>query len=390
MRVLTVGNLYPPAAEGGYERTWRAVVVGLRTEGHVVRVLTTAPVAGRELPPGHVDPPEVVRALRWYWRDFAFVRGGFGLERHNAAVLRAELADFAPDAVCWFGMGGMSLSLLESVRRVGLPSVAVVEDDWLRYGRRADRWTRGWRGRGPETVRGVPTRVDLPGAADYRFASEWLRARAAPLGLARTSVVPLGVHPAAFPPQPAREWGWRLACVGRVEPGKGLENAVGALTELPDAELTIRGAGDAAHLTNLRTLAAHFGVRSRTRFEPAATGPVVDAYAAADAVLFPVTWEEPFGLVPLEAMSVGRPVVATGTGGSAEYLRDGVNALVVPRGVPPLAGAVRRLAGDAALRERLIAGGRETAARYTEARFVDSVITALAASTTNSGSSGAR
>lgn len=377
MRVLTVGNLYPPAAEGGYERTWRAVVEGLCAEGHVVRVLTTAPVAGRELPPGHVDSPGVVRALRWYWRDFGFVRGGLRLERHNAGILRRQLADFAPDVVCWFGMGGMSLSLLEAVRRTGLGSVTVVEDDWLDYGRRADRWTRAWRGRGPETVGGVPTRVDLGGAAHHLFASEWLRARAAPLGLQRTSVVPLGVDPAAFPPQLARDWGWRLACVGRVEPGKGLGNAVGALTELPDAELTIRGDGDAAHLASLRTLAAHLGVQSRIRFEPAVKGPVVDAYAAADAVLFPVTWEEPFGLVPLEAMAVGRPVVATATGGSAEYLRDEMNALVVPRGVPPLADAVRRLAGDSELRERLVAGGRETAARYTEARFVAAVLDAL-------------
>ena len=50
-----------------------------------------------------------------------------------------------------------------------------------------------------------------------------------------------------------------------------------------------------------------------------------DVYAAADVVVFPVQWNEPWGLVPLEAMSVGRPVVASGTGGSAEYLRDGEN-----------------------------------------------------------------
>ncbi len=50
--------------------------------------------------------------------------------------------------------------------------------------------------------------------------------------------------------------------------------------------------------------------------------------AAADALLFPVQWEEPWGLVPLEAMASGTPVVATGTGGSGEYLRDGDNCLV--------------------------------------------------------------
>jgi glycosyltransferase involved in cell wall biosynthesis len=57
-----------------------------------------------------------------------------------------------------------------------------------------------------------------------------------------------------------------------------------------------------------------------------------EVYAAHDCVLFPVRWEEPWGLVPLEAMAVGRPVVATGTGGSAEYLRDAGNCLLHPPG----------------------------------------------------------
>ena len=51
-------------------------------------------------------------------------------------------------------------------------------------------------------------------------------------------------------------------------------------------------------------------------------------YAAADVVAFPSRWREPFGLVPVEAMACDTPVVATGTGGTGEFLADGVNALV--------------------------------------------------------------
>jgi glycosyltransferase involved in cell wall biosynthesis len=79
-------------------------------------------------------------------------------------------------------------------------------------------------------------------------------------------------------------------------------------------------------------------------------------------------------------MSVGRPVVATGTGGSAEYLRDGENALVVaPGDAAALAAAVRRLAGDAALRERIVAGGRATAARFSQPAFEAAVVAELEA-----------
>jgi glycosyltransferase involved in cell wall biosynthesis len=96
--------------------------------------------------------------------------------------------------------------------------------------------------------------------------------------------------------------------------------------------------------------------------------------------VFPVTWDEPWGLVPLEAMAVGRPVVATGTGGSREYLADGENCLLFPADdARTLAARLRRLAGDPALRERVVAGGRRTAATYTEAAFEATVLEALEA-----------
>ena len=52
------------------------------------------------------------------------------------------------------------------------------------------------------------------------------------------------------------------------------------------------------------------------------------AYRAADVFVFPSTWSEPFGLVPIEAMACGVPVVGSGTGGSGEFLIDGATALV--------------------------------------------------------------
>jgi glycosyltransferase involved in cell wall biosynthesis len=106
--------------------------------------------------------------------------------------------------------------------------------------------------------------------------------------------------------------------------------------------------------------------------EHAALPPVYDDH---DAVLFPARWDEPWGLVPLEAMARGRPVVATGTGGSAEYLRDGDNALLVARGdAGALAAAIDRLAADAPLRSRLREAGLATAREHTAERFNAAVI----------------
>jgi glycosyltransferase involved in cell wall biosynthesis len=94
-------------------------------------------------------------------------------------------------------------------------------------------------------------------------------------------------------------------------------------------------------------------------------------YAACDVVLFPVEWDEPWGLVPLEAMAVGRPVIATGKGGSGEYLRHEENCLLTDAGDPEaLKAAVGRLASDEALRRRLRTNGFETASQHTLEQFV--------------------
>jgi glycosyltransferase involved in cell wall biosynthesis len=83
-----------------------------------------------------------------------------------------------------------------------------------------------------------------------------------------------------------------------------------------------------------------------------------------------VIWPEPWGLVPLEAMALGRPVLATGRGGSGDYLRDGGNALLFEaEDAGALATAATRLADDAALRDRLREGGYRTAAEHDEDGF---------------------
>ncbi len=365
-RVLAVTNLYPPHHLGGYEVIQSGAMAGLRAGGHAVRVLasrTTFPGRGPQ------TEPDVHRDLRWYWRDHDFPamspRERWRLERDNAATFARHLREHPPDVLFWWAMGGMSLGLVEQGRRAGLPALGYVADDWLAYGPRTDGWLRLWRraprllARAVERAGGLPTRFE-PAGVRWVFISEFQRRRSgSPPG---SLVAHPGVDPARFPPAPPRP-GWKgaLACVGRIDPRKGIDVAMDALGELPHATLTVTGAGDDSHLAALRARAG----AARTHF--AGHGDPAAAYAAADAVLFPVTWEEPFGLVPLEAMSVGRPVVATGTGGSAEYLRDGENCLLVqPGDARALAGAVRRLGADAALRERLVAGGRATAARFTE------------------------
>jgi glycosyltransferase involved in cell wall biosynthesis len=377
MRVLTVGSMYPPQHLGGYELIWQDTVCELRRHGHRVRVLASDLVLD-----GRAGAPEqdvdVHRELRRYWDGDRYPELSplqrLRLERANAATLDRHLAQLRPDAVCWFNMGGLSLSLLERVRRAGIPAVGYVADDWLVDGPRRDGWSRAWAQR-PRAARaaggltGVPARLDLDRAARWLFISDATRraARAAGWALPGAEIAHAGVS-AAFAPAPRPPWRWRLLYAGRVVADKGVDLAVGALAHLPaGATLTIAGPDGAAHdAAELAALIDRLGVADRVQRRPAlGRAALARAYAEADVVLFPSRWAEPWGLVGLEAMAVGTPVVASGTGGSAEYLRDGDNALVVAEPQPAAwAAAVRRLAADAELRARLRVAGLQTAARH--------------------------
>jgi glycosyltransferase involved in cell wall biosynthesis len=225
----------------------------------------------------------------------------------------------------------------------------------------------------------IPTKLPtFDATTPFCFNSAWVRDRAeaqSVLEMTTETVVYTGIDPADFPidTSPRPPWRWRMLCVGRQEDRKGTHVAVEALTYLPaDTGLEICGPGDSTYLDRLAQLARPYG--DRVTFGTSSRDELREHYRAADVFLFPVTWDEPFGLVPVEAMACGVPVIATGTGGSAEFLIDGRNCLIVPRSDPQaLAAAVRRLATDEPLRERLREGGFVTASEMTVDRLASAL-----------------
>ena len=223
--------MYPPHSFGGYELVWRAAVEHLRGRGHDVRVLTTDTRTGTAEP----DDPGVHRELRWHLRDGEFEqlgpRAAVAMARHNHDVLERHLAEQRPDVVSWWSMGGLTLTMLETVRRRALPAVAFVHDEWLGYGPEVDPWLRAVAPRRPrlrrlaERLAGLPGRVGFAEAATYVFVSEEMRrhAQGLGLGLRRTAVAHSGIDPAFLAAAaPEREWAWRLLYVGRLDPRKGI------------------------------------------------------------------------------------------------------------------------------------------------------------------------
>ncbi|HVT20088.1 MAG TPA: glycosyltransferase family 4 protein [Mycobacteriales bacterium] len=383
MRVLALTNLYPPHSYGGYEWTCHDTMRRFAEHGHEVSVLTSdARVDGVDAP----DSPDVDRSLSswWDWRWQVRVqqprRAVLRREVRNLGRLRGALRRVQPDVVSVWHMGGLGLSLLAEVERRGLPMVIVVEDDWLVYGPQRDPWRTARDGapltRAVARLAGVPQRDATLSGARVVFCSAFTRDTALAgdgWQLGQVGVEPLGIDIRDFPitPYAERPWTWKVLYVGRMEPQKGVETLLRAFARLPaQATLTLLGGGNEGFQASMRELAESLGVAERTRFGVAPREQLAAAYREADVLVFPSEWAEPFGLVPLEAMACAVPVVATGTGGSAEFLRDGENASLFRAGdCDDLVGALTRLAGDPRLRRHLVTGGSQTAERLTADRF---------------------
>jgi glycosyltransferase involved in cell wall biosynthesis len=190
----------------------------------------------------------------------------------------------------------------------------------------------------------------------------------------QVSVVPCGVDIEAFTPRGpvARGHGRpRLLTIGRLVERKGVATAIAALAGLPEAELVVAGGPDAGQLGSdpeyraLRSTAEEHGVADRVVF----TGGVARAdmpalIRSADAVVC-VPWYEPFGIVPLEAMACGVPVVASAVGGLTDTVVDRATGWLVPPHDPAaLARALRALLADPARRAAMGEAGRDRAGQW--------------------------
>jgi glycogen(starch) synthase len=187
---------------------------------------------------------------------------------------------------------------------------------------------------------------------------------------ARGRVVYNGVDTREF----ATELGPRVAArpfvlaIGRHVLQKGFDVLIDAFRALAvdpafDWDLVI--AGDGPQRDALEARAAAAGLSTRVRFVGRTDRPVTVAlFREAEVFVLPSRWE-PFGIVNLEAMAAGTPLVASLVGGVPEFVEDGVTGLLVEADdARTLAGAIRRLWASPELRAELAARGAEQATRF--------------------------
>ena len=394
-----VGNRYPAVVDAAAtRRPGPGRCDALRDAGHAVRVLTTLPDPSDRAAGRRRRPADVHRELRWYWRAHRFPSrtAGASASRSSAPTRpcsRAHRREFAPDVVMWWAMGGMSLSLLEQARRAGLPALAVVGDEWIAYGPGVDGWTRRWRRlpaavgrRRRARVTGVPARLALDRAGLWSFNSDYTRVGVARRGLAagrRHGRSPGGCAGRGCAGAPRARIGAGGCCTaGGSTPARASPPRSARCRCCPTRRrLTVHGEGDPEHLADLRRLARDLGVagpgelqrRAPGARSPRPTPPAMRSCsrspgASRGASCRSRRWP-PGGRWSPPAPGAARPSTSMHERNCLQF---------APEDADGLAAALRRLAGDAELRARLVRHGHATAERYPEEGFHDALQRRLA------------
>jgi glycosyltransferase involved in cell wall biosynthesis len=188
----------------------------------------------------------------------------------------------------------------------------------------------------------------------------------------RISVVPCGVDLGHFTPEgpsALRSGPWqRILVVGRLVERKGVDDAIRALASVPDAELVVAGGPEARLLDadpeaqRLRRVALRAGVANRVVLLGRVSRDAIPALFRSADVVVSVPWYEPFGIVPLEAMACGRPLVVSAVGGMLDSVLDERTGLLVPPKDPRCLGSrLQQLLSDERRRTELGAAGSRRA-----------------------------
>ncbi|MCU1675544.1 MAG: glycosyl transferase, group 1 [Frankiales bacterium] len=294
------------------------------------------------------------------------------LMRAFAEDLRAQWTKERPDVVhAHFWMS--ALAALDAARPLKIPVVVTFHALGV-----VKRRHQGDKDTSPPERLGLERRVI--GEADHIVATctdeafELMRLGA---DRSRITIVPCGVDTDIFRPDGPRAARtgclYRLVYVGRLVERKGVGNIVTALADIPETELVIAGGPEPARVDRdpevrrLTSLAAATGVLDRVRFIGRQGRAEVAALMRSADVAVCVPWYEPFGIVPLEAMACGVPLVASAVGGLIDTVVHGVTGVHVPARDPQsIAGIVNALLAQPTVREQLgRAGAKRVGSRYT-------------------------
>lgn len=384
MKILIVSNFYPPQYIGGYELICSDVAKGLKARGHQVHVLTsTYGVRGPRSEHG-VDrrlESDFNGKLRPFLSDVAHL---LRKESHNQRAFRRVVKSFRPDVIYLWNLQGVSMSLALSAERLKAPVFHCVLDKWwVRCEtHHPDQWYGFWARHFPNPRPAVrkalyyalrPFGIVLPAPltiSHVHFASDFLRRDASQANkrIGTSEVIYNGVDLDRFTQQSFSERPKTVLYCGQLTPMKGLRTVIEAMRLIvkvhgSDARLTVVGGSAVDGFVNeMQNLVRSYGLEQHVKFRGfVAREALPEIYREHDIFVFPSLYDEAFTVSTLEAMACGLAVVCTATGGNAEVMRHGCNALIFDReDAATCAAHVMRLLDEPELFEKLRRNGRKT------------------------------
>ncbi len=362
MNIVLFPSAYAPAF-GGVEELTARLGANLQRSGHRVEVWVhhyptdlplTEEIAGITVRRFDLALPAMnASALAGF-----LPKGAAGL-----LALRRAARTFAPDVInvqCFSNNGVYATALAKLTRTrlvVSLQGETVMDDTDIYTHSTTLRQSLRWGLRAADVVTGCSSFVLEDAAERFGLAS------------GAGTVIPNGVEMVAeFTPEPLTVPFPRFVLgYGRVVEKKGFDLLLEAFARVaganPDVGLVI--GGDGAARPTLEARARALGIAGQVHF-PGRLSRSQVAWATDHASVFVLPSRvEPFGIVVLEAMRAGLPVIVSSRGGATDIVREGVEGLVVdPEDTDALAAALQRIVANPELAARFGAAGRERVQGY--------------------------
>jgi glycosyltransferase involved in cell wall biosynthesis len=379
LKVLFVNSFDDAADGGGAEVTLWTLILALNKAGHQCALLSTSEEAGL-----HSFERDGVRIWRAgiknvYWHGKRQQRAG-GKRRlwHLADAFNPAMQELfeqvvaleQPDVLSLHNLAGWSSSVLSSIRKKKLLAIQVLHDlyslcprsSMYKHGRncpapcvdcRLLRVPHARLAGAVSAVVGVSRFILEKHLAEGRFGDVPIKR------IILNARSPDIVGPAATKGRS----GFRVGFIGRLDPAKGVEVLIDAFaaSRLVDATLLIAGSGEPGYVASLQERARNSTVTFLGRVAPK------DFYSSVDVVVVPSQWNEPLGMVVVEAMAHGKAVIGSRRGGIPELISDGINGLLFDaENIAELSSHLLLLSEDGALLSALGASALATSEPFLD------------------------
>jgi phosphatidyl-myo-inositol alpha-mannosyltransferase len=368
MRICMVSDNYYPYV-GGIAEHVHFLAIELRKRGHVVKVLT-ARIGGRMMECMAEVPGEehvkrigyglVVRTNKSFarvtvdWHPVAKIRRYFEEERFDVIHVHGSLAPTLP------------IAAIQASRVLNIVTFHAGHEQSLGYALFRTELMPYF-----DAVHGLIAVSETARLSCYKYFR------------GPYHIIPNGIDLTFFRPDAGRVPGLddgrpRILFVGRFEPRKGLKHLLSAMPEIvrsvPNVELVVVGTGLLGY-----SYKSYLSKEVQEHVRWAGLVQNEDRpkyYASCDVYCSPATGQESFGIVLLEAMATGKPVVASDIDGYRTVMTDDREGLMVPPCDPPaLAGAIVKILLDRETARRYAANGFERAQQYSWPKLAERVET---------------